>query len=84
MHQFFTVFKPKNIIAVTGTNGKTSVADLYYQILKLNKIPVATIGTLGIKLKTKTIKCSLTTPETVFLHRSLQKDQKTKNRQCNN
>ena len=74
----FYSFKPKNIIAVTGTNGKTSVADLYYQILKLNKIPVATIGTLGIKLKTKTIKCSLTTPETVFLHRSLQKIKKQK------
>ena len=40
---------PKNIIAVTGTNGKTSVADFYYQILNINKIPVASIGTLGIK-----------------------------------
>ena len=41
----FFKLKPKNIIAVTGTNGKTSVADLFYQILNLNKIPVATIGT---------------------------------------
>ena len=28
--------KPKNILAVTGTNGKTSVANFYQQILSLN------------------------------------------------
>jgi len=41
--------KPKNIIAVTGTNGKSSITDFYFQILKLNKIKVASIGTLGVK-----------------------------------
>ncbi len=63
--------KPKNIIAVTGTNGKTSVADLFYQILKLSKIPVASIGTLGIKLREKIIKSNLTSPDTILLHKSL-------------
>ena len=43
--------KPKNIIAVTGTNGKSSVADFFHQILTLNNLPVATIGTLGVKTK---------------------------------
>ena len=43
--------KPKNLIAVTGTNGKSSIADLYFQILKLNKKKVACIGTLGVKSK---------------------------------
>ena len=40
--------KPKTIIAVTGTNGKSSVADFFYQILNFNKVSVASIGTLGI------------------------------------
>ena len=64
--------KPKNIIAITGTNGKTSVADLFYQILTLNKIPVASIGTLGIKLKGKLIKSNLTSPDTILLHKLLE------------
>ena len=40
--------KPTNIIAVTGTNGKSSVVNFFYQILKLNKVSVGSIGTLGI------------------------------------
>jgi len=40
--------RPNNLIAVTGTNGKSSIANFYYQILKLNKIKVSSIGTLGI------------------------------------
>ena len=42
---------PNNIIAVTGTNGKSSIADFYYQILNLNNKKVASIGTLGVKSK---------------------------------
>ena len=45
--------KPKNFVAVTGTNGKSSVADFYYQILNLNKKKVASIGTIGVQLNNK-------------------------------
>ena len=74
----FFKLKPKNIIAVTGTNGKTSVADLFYQILSLNNIPVASIGTLGLKYKGKTIKSNLTSPDTILLHQDLEKIKKNK------
>ncbi len=74
----FYKYKPKNIIAVTGTNGKTSVADLFYQILRINRIPVASIGTLGIKYSGKTIKSGLTSPDSILLHRSLEKIKKRK------
>lgn len=40
---------PKNIIAVTGTNGKTSVVSYIYQILDLLGKQVASFGTLGFK-----------------------------------
>ena len=68
----FYNLKPRNIFAVTGTNGKTSVADIFYQILRLLKKPVASIGTLGIKYNDKIIKTNLTSPDTVFLHKSLE------------
>ena len=70
--------KPKNIIAVTGTNGKTSVADLFYQLLTLNNIPVASIGTLGTKYKNKIIKSDLTSPDTISLHQILKKIKENK------
>ena len=67
----FYTHKPKNIIAVTGTNGKTSVADLFYQILNINNIPVASIGTFGVKYRNKIIKTNLTSPDTISLHKYL-------------
>ncbi len=41
--------KPKNIIAVTGTNGKTSVTDFCRQIWNFYGLKSASIGTLGIR-----------------------------------
>ena len=70
--------KPRNIIAVTGTNGKSSVADFYFQILKLNKRKVASIGTLGIKTQNYTKKVSNTTIDPIALSICLKKLKKEK------
>ena len=51
-YKFFNS-KPKRFIAVTGTNGKSSIADFYYQILSLNSKKVASIGTIGLRYKDK-------------------------------
>ncbi len=67
----FYNLKPKNIIAVTGTNGKTSVADMFYQLFRLNNKSVASIGTLGVKYNNKFLKTSLTSPDTISLHKTL-------------
>ena len=64
--------KPGNIIAVTGTNGKSSVVDFFYQILNLNKVPVASIGTLGIFSKNYNKKTNLTSMDPLSLHKNLQ------------
>ena len=64
--------KPSNIIAVTGTNGKSSVANFFYQILKLNKVPVASIGTLGVFSQNYKKKINLTSLDPLSLHKILQ------------
>ena len=64
--------KPPNIVAVTGTNGKSSVADFFYQILRLNKISVASIGTLGVFSKNYNKKTNLTSMDSLSLHKNLQ------------
>ena len=64
--------KPSKIIGVTGTNGKSSVADFFYQILSLNKISVASIGTLGILSKKYKKKIYFTSLDPVSLHKNLE------------
>ena len=68
----FYKIKPKNIIAITGTNGKSSVADFFYQILKFNKVKAATIGTLGIKSLDYNKKTKLTSLDPLTLHKNLE------------
>ena len=71
----FKIFNriPKNLIAVTGTNGKSSIADFYYQILKLNNKRVASIGTLGVKSNSLNLDLSNTTIDPIQLGEILKK-----------
>jgi len=66
---------PKNIYAVTGTNGKTSTVEFIRQILKFLNIKSASIGTLGINCddikKQDLINFNLTTPDIVALYKNL-------------
>ncbi len=64
--------KPKNIVAITGTNGKTSVSNFYYQILNLNNIKVASIGTLGVISKKLILNTNNTTLDPISIHKNLQ------------
>lgn len=65
--------KPKNISAITGTNGKTSIADFIRQILTMMGEKAASMGTLGlIKGNEEPVPSANTTPNCVTVHRELK------------
>ncbi len=57
---------PERLVAVTGTNGKTSTVDFLRQILAPSR-PAASIGTLGVIADGIPPQASLTTPDPVSL-----------------
>jgi UDP-N-acetylmuramoyl-L-alanyl-D-glutamate--2,6-diaminopimelate ligase len=65
--------QPRTIAAVTGTSGKTSVAAFTRQIWSALGHRAASIGTIGIVAPSGETYGSLTTPDPVALHRSLDK-----------
>ena len=73
--------KPKNLIAVTGTNGKSSIADFYFQILKLNNKKVASIGTLGVRSNNFNLNLFNTTIDPIYLGKILNELKKRKIKQ---
>jgi UDP-N-acetylmuramoyl-L-alanyl-D-glutamate--2,6-diaminopimelate ligase len=62
--RFFAPF-PKTTIAVTGTNGKTSVVELTRQLWRIAGHHAASIGTLGVTTADDRVITGLTTPDIV-------------------
>lgn len=62
--RFFGPF-PNIIAAVTGTNGKTSVAELSRQLWSICGHNSASIGTLGVTTSSDQVRTGLTTPDVV-------------------
>lgn len=62
---------PDTIVAVTGTSGKTSVAEFTRQIFAHLGYQAASLGTIGIVKPDGAVYGSLTTPDPVTLARTL-------------
>jgi UDP-N-acetylmuramoyl-L-alanyl-D-glutamate--2,6-diaminopimelate ligase len=63
--------QPATIVAVTGTSGKTSVAEFARQIFQALGHPAASLGTLGLVKEGVMRYGALTTPDPVNLHETL-------------
>ncbi|MEH6545988.1 MAG: UDP-N-acetylmuramoyl-L-alanyl-D-glutamate--2,6-diaminopimelate ligase [Sneathiella sp.] len=63
--------QPDTLCAVTGTNGKTSVAFFVRAIWQAMGLEAASVGTLGVVTSDSTTKLNYTTPEPVLLHKTL-------------
>jgi UDP-N-acetylmuramoyl-L-alanyl-D-glutamate--2,6-diaminopimelate ligase len=62
--RYFAPF-PETVVAVTGTNGKTSTVELARQLWRMEGHVAASIGTLGVTTADEQISTGLTTPDIV-------------------
>ena len=56
-------FESLKAVGITGTNGKTTTANLVKQIWQLNSIKSGLIGTLGVEIADERLESARTTPE---------------------
>jgi UDP-N-acetylmuramoyl-L-alanyl-D-glutamate--2,6-diaminopimelate ligase len=61
---FFAPF-PETVVAVTGTNGKTSTVEMTRQLWRMAGFHAASIGTLGVTTSDDSVSTGLTTPDVV-------------------
>ena len=62
---------PETIVAITGTNGKTSTAEMTRQIWRMCGERAASIGTLGVTTPDGSVATGLTTPDIVTFLRNM-------------
>jgi len=67
--------RTKNVIGITGTNGKTTTSFLINHILESSSTSCALIGTIETTINGKTSKSSNTTPSSLSLHRLLSESE---------
>ena len=67
----FYATQPETVAAVTGTNGKTSVAAFLRQIWTATGFEAASLGTVGIVTSKRETVLAHTTPDPVTLHKYL-------------
>jgi len=60
-----------NLIGITGTNGKTTVAYLLESIFRAFDSPAGIIGTINYRYGGKTFRAAMTTPESLDLNRMM-------------
>jgi len=65
--------QPATMVAVTGTNGKTSVASFVRQIWAALGEKAASVGTIGLVTPNGETSGSLTTPDPIALHELLDR-----------
>lgn len=76
--QFYPQPETSKYIGITGTNGKTTTADLVRQLLLLKNKKVTTIGTLGVYCNDKKVEdFSLTSPSYIDLRKLFYRYQET-------
>lgn len=68
----FFASQPSSLVAVTGTNGKTSVATFVRQLWQALGVKAASLGTLGLEPAVGGGLARLTTPDSISLHQALQ------------
>lgn len=65
--------QPSTLVAMTGTNGKSSTVEFLRQIWAHAGLKAACFGTLGVKYEGGYLPLSHTTPDAVVLHQTLSK-----------